>query len=826
MLRSFSLLTFLLLTAPAFAQFSNLTVTPTHPTAGLQLNWTGPGGTININRWTDAAPTPVTIDTTTGMTYTDTTPAANTIYYYSVSQGAASSNTFMGVVSDITQAFNCPPMVAIDPSLLGVDRTESFTAADGTTVSFTIHAPIPANVTTIYSVPPCAGAGGCSDLDNINNAINSAIAGGGGTVQLSAGDYHLDCRITCATFPAGWSSATFNYNISLGAGADVILAGANVSSGAEPTTHLFFNQTTSLAGSVDGIVTGGSRKLVRNITFDWDFPTAIPGTLETLTPTDCGARLGLPNCQLFHVTDGSYYVPDPTNPPPVYIMDAYNFTGRTYDLRAGGRGAANPCTPPATPCPFNPNFASDGLYYFEISPQLNLILFPDTTTAIMIVKTGVMMLPGTDAFDQSFENTRIYGGGGPGLIQGPHSQGLRLSNFVIERKPDALLQPGEQPRYTSTFGDSDSNGSQGNVLIENSQFGLVEDDTWYSRGAVFQLQKLTSTNSFTIDAGLVINHAPPGSNDFFKFMDPYSYKQIGSTTPLVTWTKAPCQVPRQCTSGTLWHFTFPDIPELATYIGLPSSLLPWFGEPLWSAPNLVIRNTCSHDTHGRMLALSWNGLVENNVLANGYFGPIVASNNVALPGLPTSFGDGPGAQNIIYRNNKVIGANYGQTDLKTIWSPVVKSNGFPQTGWGQSAISAGAGVGADGFYPLAVAAKNFAIQGNFISNTPGLCILVTSTTNVKVTGNICVDANAVPFADGFDSTFCGGNSKGWQASGANQPWCLAKTAAQGTIMLVNVANADSTSTPNVFLGTSLGSIFTFDSSTVMRTDIINGPLFH
>ncbi len=324
----------------------------------------------------------------------------------------------------------------------------------------------------------------------------------------------------------------------------------------------------------------------------------------------------------------------------------------------------------------------------------------------------------------------------------------------------------------------------------------------------------------------MINHAPPGSNDFFKFMDPYTYKQIGSSMPLVTWSTTPCVVPTECMSGTLWHFTFPSIPELAPYRGLPSNLLPWFGEPFWSAPNYVIRNTCSHDTHGRMVTLAWNGLLENNVLANGYFGPMIAQINFAQPGLPTSFGDGPGAQNVIFRNNKVIGANYGETDLKTIWSPTVISNGFPQTGWALGAIGVGAHVAADGFYPAAGASQFLNVQNNFISSTPGLCILAVGTNHVEVTGNICVDANAVPFASGFDATFCGGKSQGWQTAGANQPWCLAKKAAQGTIMLVNVLNANSTTPPNVFLGTSLGSVFTFDSSTVTRDDIIVGPLFH
>ncbi len=831
----FAALVALLASSPAFAQFSNLTVTPTHPTAGLRLNWTGPGGTINVNRWTDANPTPAVIGTVTGATYTDSTPVVNTIYYYSVSQGAASSNTFMGVVSDILQPFNCPPMVPVAPGLLGVDRTETFTAADGTTVSFTIQAPIPANIVTTRNVAPCNGAPGCSDFNNINQAMKDVVAGG--ITQLQAGDYHLDNRPTAVgaglVWPI-WNTGSFDFNISTNAAQDVILAGAAVASGAEPTTRIFFNQDPAHAGSVAGLVTGGNRVLIRNITFDWDFPNAIPGTMMTATTTQCMALTGAPNCQLFNVTNPTYYIPDPTNPPPIYFLDAYNFTARTYDLRAGGRQGA-PCIPPSTPCPFNPNFAMDGLYFYAISPLINAILLPDGTPSIFMIKTGGALEPGTDAFNQSFENIRVYGGGGPGLIQGAHSKGLRVSNLKIERKPDSSLAPGEQPRFISLIGDSDSNGSQGDVLIENSQFGYVEDDTYYMRGSTAQMQTLFSTSSFGMDAGLLINHAPSDCvgtcpNDFMRFTDPYTYKQLG-TMPQVTWTKQSCVVPTQCQSGQMWRFTFPPISDLASYIGLPSNLLPWFAQPAWSAPNFAIRNSCSHDTHGRLAFLNWNGLVENNVLANGYFGPLVAAINHSIPipapppppALPfTTFIDGPGAQNLIFRNNKIIGANYGQTDLKTIWSPTVVSNNFTQTGWGTAAIQID-GIGLDGFYSPPVAMKDFVITGNFISNTPGECILATSITNLVVTGNICVDANAIPFTAGFDATFCGGFSQGWNGVGANQPWCLAKTAAQGSIMLVN--NANVTSTPNQFLGTSIGTVFTFDTSTVVENEYHQRPAF-
>lgn len=765
----------------AFAQFGALTAVPTHPTPGIQLSWvSAPGGVLNVNRWTDGG-TPTLIATTTGTSYLDSTAVANTIYYYSVSQGGASTNTFPAVVSDLTLPFNCPSMVPIDPTKLGVDRTETFQSANGTIVSFTILAPNPAVAgANIVNVPPCNGAGGCSDYTNVNAAA-AAIAAGG-TVQLSAGDYHFN--------NPSWVSGDNNIAF---VGTDIILAGAPVASGAAPLTHLYFNQTPTTVGLISGLATTGNRILIRNLTIDWDFPNALPGVINNFDGSH----------QHFNVMNGAYYVPDPTNPPPVYVLSAYNLSSSSYNQKAGARIGGVTAT-------FNTNFAMDGLYYYSIPGAANL---PDGTEAIMFVKTRLSINVGTDALNVSLENVRVYGGGGPGVIQGAHANGLRMSNFQVEKKPNSLLAPGEQPRYVSVFGDNDSNGSLGAVLIENSQFGLIDDDTYYMRGSVFRLQTLTSTSSFVMNASLLINHAQ-GPLDFLKFMDPATYKQIGSTTPLATWTRV----------GDTWTFSFAAVPELAPYIGLSAVNLPWVGEPLWSAPDVVVRNSCSHDNHGRLVFLNYNGLVENNVLANSFYGPLEGFNLIAAPvGFSTTFGDGPGPSNHIWRNNKIIGTNYGNTDLKTIWAPTVISNGYAQTGQGAAAIVLDA-VSATGFYPPGFSNTNFQIYGNFISNTPGECIIITSANNVGVVGNTCVDANQVPYTAGFNATFCGVNSQPVQLNGANQPWCLAKVAAQGAIMITNSRNVDATSTPNVFLGTSSGLFV--DTSTVSTDNIVGSRFVH
>lgn len=771
------LLAFLLsmVAAPVFAQ--TLVAIPTHPTPGIQLSWTA-GGAATVSRWTDANSTPVTIGSGAGS-FLDSTAIPNTIYYYSV---AGQNNVAIGVISDLTLPFNCPPMVPVDPSKLGVDRTETFQGADGKIVSFTIQAPV---TSSIINVPPCNGAGGCSDYTN----VNAALASNGTLVQLSAGDYHFNN-------PA-WAPG-FNFNIFL-SGTDTILAGAAVASGAEPTTRLFFNQGgPSTANQVVGLTMTGNRHLVRNVSIDWDFPTALPGIVTDVDSTH----------QKFTVNNGAYYIPDPANPPVLAIpLDAYYLTNKSYNQQTGARASGLSV--------FNPNFSVDGLYYYTINGKV----LPNNTEAVAFVQTRIAINDGSFALNTSLENIRIYGGGGPGVIQGGSSQGLRMSNVVIERKPDALLSPGEQPRYVSLVGDNDSNASLGSVLIENSQFGYIEDDTYYARGASFQLQTLSSTSGFVMNtASLVINHSP-GANDIFVFQDPATYKQIGSPV-LATWTHV----------GSVWTFSFPAVPELAAYVGASAGNLPIVGEPLWSSPNVVVRNVCSHDNHGHIGFLQSNGLVENSVLANSYFGSVLYGINVnAIPGGLAIGNDGPGATNHIWRNNKIIGVGYGRTDLQTIWAPTVVSNNYLQTGQLTAALGTG-GVTNTGFYPPGYTNANFQIYNNFISNTPGLCISIVGANNVGVVGNICVDANAIPNEPTFTTTLCGGHSccgafsQGVQPAGANQPWCLDKIPAQGAIMITNSRNVDATSTPNVFLGTSSGLFV--DTPTVSTDNIIGSRFIH
>lgn len=712
---------------------------------------------VSIERWADGAATTTIATVTDRTTYTDTTAQANTIYYYDVANGSARTNAAIGVSSDITKPFICPAIAPVPDSMLGVDRTESFVNPSGQTVSFTIRAPIP--MPTVITVEPCGSQSECSDYANINSAITKVIAAGGGTVQLDSGDYYLT--------HAGAKFA----NISIGHAEDLILTGTGQDAHGTPLTHLYFSNQSSTTSSQGFNINSGNRVLIKNLMIDWDMPNAVPGIVHTV-----GSE------QHLVIQDPSYYVPDPKNPPRVLDATGYNFATRTFTQIDGARlGVA---------AKFNPNFSTDGQYYYKLGGKF----FIDGAQAIVYEPTGAAFnIARTN--DLSLENIKIFGGGGPGFVTSQGSRDLRISNLQITRKPDYLLRPGERPRYFALIGDSDANQSGGNILIENSEFGYIDDDTFYDRGYAGPVASVDSATEVTVKDNFSPAPVSGTTDDNLLFVDPVTLAPISSITPTVTSSKV------TVSNGTVtWVVQFsPAIPQLLSYQGRPASQLPIVSEPTYSGPNFVIRNICAHDNHGRVFSQASNGLIEDSVFGNSYFGPI------ELTSSPSFMHDGFGPQNIIIRNNRIVGAVYGSTD--TDWTG--RFEGY-QTGWASAAMKIGA-TGSNGFVTDDNPMAHIQIVNNFIENTPGLGITLFSTNDATISGNTLVNTNTVPFYPNFNALYCGAKSQPFgQKYGVNQPWCSPKVAASGSIMVAHSSNVRISG--NTFLGSSQG-VFVDPSST-------------
>lgn len=753
--------------------FGALTAVSTQSTPGIALNWvSGPSGTVIINR----APlgfTPVPIAMTSGTTYTDMTGAANTFYSYSVSQASTQSNLATAVISDMTVPFVCPFVPPVDPLLLGVDRTESFQAPDGTQVSFTIEAPriTPASMTIVQN--PCNGAGGCDDITNyFANLATIKAAGKGGILHLNTGTY-----VSVNPAPSG--------NISIVSNPDVIIEGDPLVNGVTTTNWVFSNvNATTLA---NGLAIIGNRNLVRNIGFDWNIPNAIPGVVTTVG-----------GVQRLTVNNPAFYVPDPTHPPTVFSMTGYNTTNGTFIQQSGARAGIGGT--------FNTNFAMDGLYYYALPAGT---WFPENTQAIGWVKTGVVIQI-ANATNISFEHVRIYGGGGVGISAvstGSVTGDIRLTDVKMVKKPASLLSPGEPARFVSVFGDNDLNNTTGGVLIENSEFSFMNDDLFAIAGGFGQqLTSIVSSTEFTYQSASQPFLHPQSSLDVFRFYDPVTLAYLG-TSAAASWT--------QTFNAGLWTLDVTlatPIPALTPFVGATGTGVPFASNQGWGNPAVVLRNNCGHDAIGRFTASSSTySLVTGNTLGNLYFGPIVWF------WAPT-FLQQVGGSGLILSNNNIVGVGYGIADtdwlgnstkgmMTGVPSAAIDLEVIDPLGFDASAFVTGTGKILTGFE----------IYGNFISNTNGLAVFVGGANNVGLVDNKIVDANQVAFQAGYNAAFCGTMSLGLSSLGTN-PVCLAKVAAQGSIMVTSSKNVDTSSTPNTFSGTSAGLFI--DTPTVRNDNII------
>ena len=730
--------------------------------AGIRLRWRPDlAPNARIER-TYTGGSPEIIGSTLGRSeFVDRTADVNRLYTYRI---AGLEHSAVAARSDIQQPFNCTGMPHVPESLLGVDRTEAFDVPSGRRVNFTIRAP--EEKLAVVEVPRCERRPGCSDYANIRAALAAIIKAGGGRVQLEAGVYEISP-------PRGariWSQ------IQIDRASDLTFSGAGQRDGL-PSTRLVFEARASEGERPDLMqaltISSGQRVLVRNIAIDWNRPLAIPGKVVDVAPGE----------QRFLVDEGAYYIPDPANPPVITIIDAYDREHRVYHFAPWARNGFAPGA-----VRFNPNFGSDQSYHFDFKGRT----IPAGSSVIAIAQTGAAVHVAGKSSDITFEGVEIWGGGGPGFVFGPNGRGFRITNSRITRKPDALLEPGERPRLISLRGDSDARNTRGDILIESSEFAFTEDDGFNIVGVM--LQGIAGTEIRSADE---IRFVYSGFNPFANVWSPEDVLQIFDPTTLKPLSAEPVHIASRVDSGDpvtgTYTITFrlaTPVPALLAYRGRRLDELPFLADPGHSSAPFVLRGNCLRDSAGgRFIVQSGPGLIEGNVTAN------TGASGIELGSNPVNWHEGPGATDVIVRDNTVIGAGYWLSDYDARGA----LTGL-MTGW-----LAGAGISINALSQTGFMAQGspngwLHIVGNHVVNTPGLGLLVAAAHDVVVEGNTVVNANTVPFVAGFDQIRCGARSHGFTLNGAGQPWCLGKVAARGAMMVLDADRA--TVSGNVMLGTS------------------------
>lgn len=748
---------------PASADGDGLAAVPGRD--GIELSWTGtasPDASRSVWRWEENEAA-VEIGRTRGESgFVDRSARVNRLYYYRVD---GIDGSVRSVLSRFSEPFNCP---ATPPVPLGVDRTESFRTPSGRAVSFTIRAP--EKRPAVVVVPRCAGRDGCSDRGNIHSAIAKVIEAGGGLVQLESGIYDIKPPDRAGIYS----------QIDITNATDLVLAGAAPRDGS-PSTVLRLDATRvgdRGPGKLQGLsISGSTRVLIRDVAIDWSQPTAIPGHVFD---ADNGE-------QRFVVDDPAYYIPEPANPPGINIINGYDFTQRTYVLAPWARFGF----PPGM-VRFNPNFAADGSYHYAYKGRP----IPNGSSVIGIVGTGVDVRVAGNSNDISFEGVHLWSGGGGGFIFGPNGRGYRITNSRITRKPDALLEPGERPRFISLRGDSDARSTNGDILIENSEFAFVEDDGFNIVGVM--VQGMSGTE---IVSASEITFAMRGWNPFANAASAEDVLVLSDPHTLRSITAMPLGIQSRtmrydaATQEFSYRFKLTaEAPELLAYKGRALDALPYFSDPRHISAPYVLRNNCMRDTAGgRFVLQSGPGLIEANVTAN------MGGPGIELSASPVSWREGPGAVDVIVRNNVVTGGGRWLSDYDGAGRLTGRA-----TGW---LVGAGISVEArdvTGFLARGAPNAHLRIENNLVVNALGLGILVSAASDVEVSGNVVVNANTEPFVAGYDALYCGAKAHGFQREGIGQPWCLGRSAARGSIL---ITHADRVSVSgNRTLGSSQGVV--------------------
>jgi hypothetical protein len=674
----------------------------------------------------------------------------------------------------------------------------SFTSANGTPVSFTIRAPVTTNTVTIAPSGDTTGLTDWMNLNFISPATGYATIPSGTHVQLQAGNYYLTPP---NTWPAPGTGAT-NTNILFfqpGAGgiSDVTFQGAG-----KDQTNLYFSARQDGTATYGIGMRNSSRIMIRDLSIHWQQPNAIPGVVTTVG-----------GIQRLTITSGlgSYYVPNPAAAPPIRTFIAFNLTGGTYDFRTGSRpgssttGANNG---------FNPNFGTDGLYYYNIAGHY----FPENTQAIAWFHQDAGTLNIGETNDVTIANVGVYGGGDGGINDFAASSqsvtGLWVVNSTITKKPNALLRPGEQPWYVSLFGDNGANNINGSTLIESNEFAFIGDDLFSSFSSLSTKRTATvpDTQHFTITQNSQIILRQAGLNnplDVWQFYDAKNLTPVGQ--PMHgTWT--------QTQSGSNWTVNVTldqPVPGLAPYASGgpkagPNALFAI--QAAWGNPNFVFRNNCLHDSIGRLdMAAARNVLIQNNTFANTWYGPIV------LWWTPDT-NPNPGLGNITVDSNRLVGINYGATDYDWLGG----FNAGIMSGMSSAAIAVAPNIGGlgppttgKGYLPATQIPGRVVPNGitaiditnNFISNTPGLGIMAGAIDDLAVTGNTIVDGNAMAYFPNYNALFCGFMAVGTPIASSATPICPNFVASTQAVTITGSTNVDAVSTPNVCLGTTIPCVY-------------------
>ena len=553
------------------------------------------------------------------------------------------------------------------------DRVDNFQAADGDEVQVLLKAPA-ANSDEIYHVPPFPMTPKQRVLDYLSGAIAYATGSNPsgtvyGSVVFPKATYEVEDFAGCDD--ARGANGYNHWQIT--SVSDLVIDGQG--------------STLNFNGLCKGIEMDGVARIVfQNFNLDWpDVQLAGLGTVQKVNPQTATMEL---------VFDSTYQVDKNT------VMEAITSWDRTNHYWSLTNGAQDESFPPAGYTKYL------GAQKFEVPDWAG---FNDGDTVIARFFAGeAAAVVINDSFDVNLENVNVYGATGS-AFQFSFGRGFRLANSHVVRAPGRLISiAGDAVHITA---------GAGNIIFEGNTLGYQGDDGLNLNAWMWCNSAVSGTNAQPCNPSLAGPTGGPASSldvytwweniwlagDQLIFLDP-NLALLGHSPVQSVDTNG--HVFTQLNFGSLSPAPAQFAVDLRT-----------------GGARYIIRN--NHFLHNRargVLLQTSEGLVEGNTFDGQTLHSIYV---ISSP----FWGEGPGAQNLIVANNKILHpGNYIQDTTR------------PDSVLGAVVVAAEDNTAFT--IPSAVAVHQKVIfSDNTVADAPGPGFFISTANNVILRGNHLVNTN-------------------------------------------------------------------------------------
>lgn len=307
--------------------------------------------------------------------------------------------------------------------------------------------------------------------------------------------------------------------------------------------------------------------------------------------------------------------------------------------------------------------------------------------------------------DLAFEDITVFASPGHNFVGYGCERGFRLSRCRIARRDE----PG---RLISGASDGAHFGAtRGDILVEDCDFAFMGDDSINIHGAWMRVAAKPSGRMLALTSRW-FESARVSPGEELKLCHAANLEEYGRATVVAVETDNKAKILRVTVDR--------DLPAEAEKDDYVANLAR-------SSPTFVIRNNTFHDHRARgMLIQARGGLIEGNRISR------VMAAALQMTTDANYWQEGFGCEDIIVRNNVFEGCNYAGWERGARGRHMACINLIVDTTKGL------------GEYPVH---RNIVIEGNTITDTPGLAVLVASSRGVVIRNNRITDSNTRPFGD-------------------------------------------------------------------------------